>query len=179
MKTPKTPMLVYVAGPYRANTAFGREENIFNARRVGAMLARNGFFPVIPHANTAHFDGLQEDEFWLEGTLEMMRRCDAVYMMPNWRASKGAVAERDEAINLSIPVCNTMEELRKVQDTAEQAAKDFADAIMEAVDAALRQSGAEDTTLVAKVYEEVETSEGPRMVERNLVFGEPDKKDIQ
>jgi hypothetical protein len=89
------------------------------------------------------------------------------------------VAERDEAINLSIPVCNTMEELRKVQDTAEQAAKDFADAIMEAVDAALRQSGAEDTTLVAKVYEEVETSEGPRMVERNLVFGEPDKKDIQ
>lgn len=107
--TTKPPLLlVYVAGPYRSGTAFGREENIFAARKVGAELVTNGFMPVIPHANTAHFDGLNTDDFFLEGTLEMMRRCDVVFLIPGHEKSSGARAEKAEAANLGIPVVDNM-----------------------------------------------------------------------
>lgn len=96
--------LVYIAGPYRAATAWGVECNIQAARKVGADVVLLGAYAVIPHSNTAHFDGLASDEFWLEGTLELMRRCDAVLMVPGWEASTGARGERAEAERLGPPV---------------------------------------------------------------------------
>lgn len=112
----KPVLIVYVAGPYRTNsefgsTAFGREKNIAAAREVGARLARAGHLPVIPHANTAQFDGLNTDEFFLEATLELMVRCDAVFLMPNWESSAGARAEKAEAEALGLPVFTTIAEL--------------------------------------------------------------------
>ena len=98
------PPLIYIAGPYRAPTAWGRERNIHEARRFGVMVARAGGYPVIPHSNTAHFDGEAPDELWLAGTLELMRRCDAVLLMPRWNDSSGARIERAEAARLHIPI---------------------------------------------------------------------------
>ena len=63
------PLLIYVAGPYRAPTAWQREQNIHRAREVGVMLARAGAYPVIPHANTAHLDGEADDALWLFPTV--------------------------------------------------------------------------------------------------------------
>jgi hypothetical protein len=60
--------------------------------------------PVIPHKNTEHMDGLQTDEFWLEGTLELMRQCDAVLLTPDWERSSGARGEKEEALRCCIPV---------------------------------------------------------------------------
>jgi hypothetical protein len=40
----------------------------------------------------------------LAGTLELMRRCDAVILVHNWRDSAGSRAEVDEAKRLGIPV---------------------------------------------------------------------------
>ncbi|QHJ72746.1 nucleosidase [Proteus phage P16-2532] len=52
--------LVYIAGPYRADTQEGVAENIRKAQVIGLSLATNGHklgvFPVIPHMNTAHFE---------------------------------------------------------------------------------------------------------------------------
>jgi len=98
------PLLIYVAGPYRAPTVWGIDQNIHDARRFGVELAKRRAFPVIPHANTAHFDGLAPDDFWLEGTLALMRKCDGVLLMPTWRASSGARAEAREALNLAMAV---------------------------------------------------------------------------
>lgn len=99
-----TPLLIYIAGPYRAPTAWQREQNIHRARTWGVAVAHAGAYPVIPHANAAHFDGEAEDALWLAGTLELMRRCDAVLMIPRWSDSSGARAEHDEAMRLGIPV---------------------------------------------------------------------------
>jgi hypothetical protein len=112
----KPILLVYVAGPYRTNsefgsTAFGREANIFHAREAGARLAKAGHMPIIPHANTAQFDGLNTDEFFLDATLELMLRCDAVFLMPNWQDSTGARAEKEEAEQLGLPVYTSIAEL--------------------------------------------------------------------
>jgi hypothetical protein len=82
------------------------ERNVHRAREVGVMLARLGAYPVIPHSNTAHFDGEAPDELWLAGTLELMRRCDGVVLVGAWTKSSGALAERAEAERLGLPVCD-------------------------------------------------------------------------
>jgi len=96
--------LIYVAGPYRARLPSEVEINIHNAWRLGVEVAKLGAMPVIPHANSAHMDGLQSDDFWLEATLELMRRCDAVILTPNWERSFGARGEVDEAKRCGIPI---------------------------------------------------------------------------
>lgn len=97
--------IIYVAGPYRADLPWGVDRNVHRAREAGVTVALAGAMPLIPHANTAHFDGLAPDAFWLEGTLELLRRCDAVYVFSeNWKASSGTRNEVAEATRLGLPV---------------------------------------------------------------------------
>lgn len=106
--------LVYVAGPYRGPTPHAVQLNIECARRVGVLVAKAGLMPVIPHANTGGLEFVAPDigdEFWLEGTLEMMRRCDAVVLCPGWEQSAGTRAEVAEADRLGIPVFQTVTRL--------------------------------------------------------------------
>lgn len=106
--------LIYVAGPYRAATRDDIARNIDAARVVGISAAALGWFPVIPHANTAHMEldlpGLGDD-FWLAGTLEMMERCDAVVLVPGWQNSAGTRGEIIRAEELGIPVFRSLDAL--------------------------------------------------------------------
>jgi len=93
--------LVYLAGPYRADTRWDEESNVRRAEEVAYLVAQTGAFPVTPHANTRpYFADAQPPEFWLAATLELMRRCDIVVMLPGWSRSEGAKAERVEAMLL-------------------------------------------------------------------------------
>lgn len=96
--------LVYVAGPYRSETAWGREKNIHAAKLWGVALAKAGAYPVIPHANTAHFDGEAGDDFWLSGTLALLRRCDGIILIDGWFRSTGARGEMLLARELKMPI---------------------------------------------------------------------------
>lgn len=96
--------LIYIAGPFRAPTAWGIAENVREAERWGLLVAQAGAYPVIPHANTHLFQGQCNDAFWLEGTIALMRKCDGVLLCPRWRESKGATAEAREANRLGIPI---------------------------------------------------------------------------
>lgn len=96
--------LIYVAGPYRAANHWLIEQNIHRARELGARLAQLGAAPLIPHANTAHWDGLCSDEFWLKAGIEMLRRCDGVVLVKGWSESRGTLAEVDEAHRRGLPV---------------------------------------------------------------------------
>lgn len=96
--------LVYVAGPYRAPTGWGIDLNIQAARRLGADVALAGGFPIVPHANTAHYDGLCPDSFWLDGDLELLSRCDALVLREGWQSSSGTRAEEAKARRDHIPV---------------------------------------------------------------------------
>jgi nucleoside 2-deoxyribosyltransferase len=107
--------LIYVAGPYRGPTREAVELNIATARRVGLLVAKAGHAPVIPHANTAGFEHVAHDlhdEFWLDATMEMMRRCDAVVLCPGWEDSSGTRAEVEEAGKLGIPVYLSVTDMR-------------------------------------------------------------------
>ncbi len=97
--------LVYVAGPYLdpRGTRFV-EENIRAAEAVALELWKMGAAVICPHANTRHFDGAAPDSVWLEGDLEILRRCDALVAVPNWERSTGTLAELALARELEKPV---------------------------------------------------------------------------
>lgn len=96
--------VVYVAGPFRGPDAWAIKCNIHRAEIVGSAVARAGHMPLIPHANTANFHGFGDDQFWIEGTLELLRRCDAVVLVHGWENSVGTLGEIAEARKLGIPV---------------------------------------------------------------------------
>jgi nucleoside 2-deoxyribosyltransferase len=107
MEPDEIPLLVYIAGRYRGKSPENVALNIAAARHVGLLAAQAGFMPVIPHANTEGFEHLDptiHDEFWLKGTLQLMRKCDAVVLVPGWEQSSGTRGEVLEAQRLGIPV---------------------------------------------------------------------------
>jgi hypothetical protein len=96
--------LVYVAGKFRAPTHWGVVQNVRAAEAVALEVWRAGAAALCPHMNTANFEGAAPDGVWLMGTMEMLRRCDAIVMVPDWWDSIGAKLERDEAIRLGLPI---------------------------------------------------------------------------
>lgn len=103
--------VVYVAGPFRANTRWGVVQNIRRAEEMALEVALRGAMPLCPHTNTSNFDGLISDVFWLRGTLELLRRCDAVMVCAGWQGSTGTAAEIEEAKSRSMPVFYRLEDL--------------------------------------------------------------------
>jgi len=104
-------IVVYIAGPFRAETAWDVERNIRRAEELAHQVWMAGMVALCPHTNTRFFDGTGTDRLWLEGTLELLRRCDAVLFTPDWERSSGARAEKEEAERIGIPCLFSLEAL--------------------------------------------------------------------
>lgn len=96
--------VAYIAGPYRSNTVHGIVENIRKAEAVAIKYWQLGYAVICPHKNTALFDGLASDHVWLEGDIEILKRCDAIVMMQGWEKSSGASKEKLIATEYGIEV---------------------------------------------------------------------------
>jgi hypothetical protein len=96
--------VIYIAGPYRGPTAWDIECNVRAAEELGYEVFQLGAMPLIPHANTRFFHGQGTEAFWLAGTLELLRRADAVLVTPDWPRSEGARGEVADAAERDIPV---------------------------------------------------------------------------
>ena len=102
--------VIYIAGPYSADTYSGIEDNIRKSELVSIQLLRQGWAILCPHKNTAHYDMYDvvvnsfTYEFWLEMTTELLNRCDAIFMMKDWEKSKGARNELKHATQNKIPI---------------------------------------------------------------------------
>jgi hypothetical protein len=94
--------LIYIAGRYTEDHPYLIQRNIDMARYYSQEVALLGGFPICPHANLAHFEGIQDYNFFAEGNLILMRRCDAVFFIPDWQYSKGAKEEHDCATRLGM-----------------------------------------------------------------------------
>lgn len=105
--------LIYVAGPFRGKDNWEIECNIRRAETLALEVWRIGCAVICPHCNTRFFQGAAPDEVWLEGDLEILRRCDAMILTPDWERSSGARAEREEAIRLGIPVFYDIGDLQR------------------------------------------------------------------
>ena len=96
--------VVYIAGPFRGNSAWEIENNVRRAEETALTVWRMGAVALCPHANTRFFSGAAPDEVWLTGDLELLQRCDAVYLTLGWENSTGTFEEIIHACNLGIPV---------------------------------------------------------------------------
>ncbi len=103
--------LVYVAGPYRADTEHGVHRNIQRAEAVAYQVWKLGCACICPHKNTAYFGGELPDRTWLDGDIEMILRCDAVVLVKGWEQSSGTRAEIESCRAAGIPVFKTLDEL--------------------------------------------------------------------
>jgi nucleoside 2-deoxyribosyltransferase len=112
--------VVYIAGPFRGANAWEIEQNIRRAEELALEAWRSGFAVICPHTNTRFFQGAAEDRIWLDGDLEILRRCDAVLLTADWERSSGARAEVDVARALGIPVFCALGELVAAADCLER-----------------------------------------------------------
>lgn len=104
--------VVYLAGPFRGETAWDVECNIRKAETLALEVWRLGHAAVCPHTSTRFFDGAVPDDVFLRGDLEILRRCDAVLLVEGWEHSKGATVEAREALTRGIPVFTTFDRLQ-------------------------------------------------------------------
>ena len=107
--------VAYVAGPYSdARGHWYVWQNIQQASEIAVALWQMGYSVICPHRNTAFFDGAALREVWLEGDLEIMKRCDLVVMTPDWRRSPGANTEHDLAKASGIQVYYWPDDVRRL-----------------------------------------------------------------
>lgn len=109
--------VVYIAGPFRGANYWEQENNIRRAEKLAHDVWLLGAAALCPHTNTRFFQGSAPDDVWLEGDLELMRRCDAVILTDLWWRSLGATAEANEANRRGIPVFERLEDLESWLNT--------------------------------------------------------------
>lgn len=100
----RRPVVVYIAGPYRADTPYAVERNVREAEAAALAVWRAGGAAICPHTMSRFYAGAFPETAALAGTLELLRRSDAVLLLRRWQTSEGARAEKAEAERLGIPV---------------------------------------------------------------------------
>ena len=115
--------LIYIAGPYSDPDPHQRCVNIHNAWKLGTLVASLGAMPVVPHKCSEHMDAIQPAQFWIDATLQLMRRCDAVLFASCWMRSAGARGEHAEAERRQMPIFYTLTECAEWLLPPEECAK--------------------------------------------------------
>jgi hypothetical protein len=95
--------VVFIAGPFRAKEPWDIEKNVRRAEELELAVWRTGNAAICPHTNSRFFQGAANDSVWLEGYKEILSRCDAILLTPDWQESSGAVDEFQRALELDIP----------------------------------------------------------------------------
>jgi hypothetical protein len=96
--------VIYIAGKFRGPNAWVIENNIRRAEEAAFEVAKLGAAPLCPHTNTRFFHGTQTDQWWLDATLALLRKCDAIFLIKGWEESAGARSEHAEAQTMRIPI---------------------------------------------------------------------------
>lgn len=97
--------VAYIAGPFRSPTHWGVVQNVRAAEKVALKYWKLGYAVFCPHTNTANFDGaIQDDRVWLDGDIEILKRCDVLVAMDTWEKSSGARAEVTLAQELGLEI---------------------------------------------------------------------------
>jgi len=114
--------VVYVAGPYRGKDNWEIEQNVRRAEEVALRIWRTGqAVALCPHCETRFFQGAAPDDIWIAGTLELLRRCDAIFLLPGWITSVGARGEQQEALRRHIHAFERFDDLLRWLDECDEA----------------------------------------------------------
>ncbi len=108
--------VIYIAGRYRDERGeFYVRCNIREAERAALFVWMNGGVAMCPHKNTAGLGGAHgiPDSTWLDGDLELLDRCDAIWPIPGWESSSGTRREVDFAEKNDIPILSSQADVLK------------------------------------------------------------------
>ena len=108
--------LIYIAGPFRALTAWQIIKNIFRAACVALDAWKAGFSVHCPHLNNGIFQGELPESVWLNGDKEVVKRCDALLLVEGWEKSEGTKDEMRLAQEMDIPVFDELKDLIRWRD---------------------------------------------------------------
>ncbi len=106
--------VVFISGPYRdPRGEYHVRRNIRHAEDEALFVWANGGVALAPHKNTAGLGGAlgQSEEIWLAGDLELLYRCDAVYLIHGWERSCGALTEFEAAREVGLPILASRDEV--------------------------------------------------------------------
>ena len=117
-------VVVYVAGPFRGPHSWAIENNIRRAEELAWKVWEQGFTAISPHCNTRYFQHSLPDHIWLDGDLEILKRCDVLLLTPDWERSEGTRIEKEFAEEYGIPVVYDIEHLVIVGDELVKNARD-------------------------------------------------------
>ena len=87
--------IVYIIGPFRGSNPWQVECNVRRAEELALDVASHGMMPLCPHTNTRYFDGLLTASFWLSGTIELARRCDAAICVDGILSERSRIEVKD------------------------------------------------------------------------------------
>lgn len=106
--------VVYLASPYRNKAEWVVCQNIQHAQRTARLIWQLGAVCLSPCGNTAFFGGSDiPDEVWLKGDIEMLKRCDALFMNEGSVRSNGCRAEESFARNQGLPIFWELDKLEE------------------------------------------------------------------
>lgn len=107
MEIKKIRPVVYVSGPYTAFEGSTVEQNTKIAQKYAHALRLKGFAVICPHSNGGDPEFIPDELTWqefIEEDYSIILSCHAMFMLPNWKESKGSKIEREWAQELGIPV---------------------------------------------------------------------------
>lgn len=104
----KRQFVVYIAGPYSADTKREVRDNISEAIEVAGDIRQSGYSAIVPHLESLHNENCISEEDWLEHGLSLLRRCSAVFDFRRGRRSRGTEIEVSLATMLGIPVVTSI-----------------------------------------------------------------------
>lgn len=105
--------VIYIAGKYSGKTDHEVFVNIQVARNEAEFVWARGGCALCPHLNSVWMSGLCPEENFLEGDMELLKHCDALYTCWNWEQSTGAIAEVERAKSLGIPTLHSRIDVMK------------------------------------------------------------------
>lgn len=105
--------VVYVAGPFRASTAWQVELNIHRAKCAAYEIWKSRHIALCPHANSGDFAGEPFEDSVLEGYRKVVTLCDAILLLDGWQESIGSMRERETAKEAGVPIFYHMDDLRE------------------------------------------------------------------
>ena len=83
----------YIAGAFRGKNAWEIHQNVLDAEQKALELIGQGYAIICPHKMTENMQGYYQDQHYLDMCLELVKRCDCIYMMNGWQNSEGSCEE--------------------------------------------------------------------------------------
>jgi hypothetical protein len=106
------PKLVFLACKYSEPHTYQIARNIHHATHFAHEVALLGAVPLCPALIGSHFEGTQSYLWWGDAYINLLRRCDAVFMVPGYERSNGAMKEMTEALAIGLPVFFELDDLK-------------------------------------------------------------------